>query len=260
MMEENTSLTADRANTQPAKQVWGAWSTLGFGLVIGMVFGLAQTFVAVIFIILKLVAEPTLDLLELTESLMSDGLLISLCTVASAIAGLGLTIIIIKVRRGLTIPEYLGLRRISAKQILVLLVISAGFILLANGLTWILDQPPSSFTIDTYRTSVWPVLFWIAAVIFAPLFEEAFFRGFLFVGLSQSRIGVAGTIGLTALIWAVMHVQYGVFEIGTIFILGLVLGIARHQTGSLWSPLLMHAIFNLTAMVQTALYINGVSS
>jgi hypothetical protein len=213
--------------------------------------------VAVIFIILKLFSEPTLDLLELTETLISDGLLISLCTVASAVAGLGLTAIIIKVRKGLTIPEYLGLKRISVKQTLVLLAISAGFIILADGLSWILDQPPSAFTVDTYRTSVWPALFWVAAVIFAPAFEEAFFRGFLFAGLRQSRIGVPGTIGLTAFIWAIMHVQYGVYEIGTIFALGIVLGIARHKTGSLWSPVLMHAIFNLIAMVQTVLYING---
>ena len=140
MIIQDTSLTTEMENPQPANTVWGAWSTLGFGLVIGFVFGLAQTFVAIIFVILKLIDEPTLDLLELIESLMSDGLLISLCTIASAIAGLGLTAIIIKVRRGLSIPEYLGLRRISVKQILVLLVISAGFILLANMLSWIGSQ------------------------------------------------------------------------------------------------------------------------
>ena len=176
---------------------------------------------------------------------------------ASAVAGLGITAIIIKVRKGLTIPEYLGLKRISVKQILVLLAISAGFIILADGLSWILQESPSGFTVDAYRTSVWPALFWVAAVIFAPVFEETFFRGFLFVGLRQSRIGVPGTIGLTALVWALMHVQYGVYEIGTIFFLGIALGVARHKTGSLWSPLLMHAFFNLAAMVQTVLYING---
>jgi len=244
-------------NPRSDKPVWGPWPTLGFGLVIGIVFALVQTFVAVIFIIMKLVSDSTLSTLILIESLISDGLLISLCTLASAVAGLGLIAIIIKVRRGPAIPEYLGLKRISVKQILVLLAISIGFVVLADGLSWFLQESPSGFTVDAHRTSVWPALFWVAAVIFAPVFEETFFRGFLFVGLRQSRIGVPGTIGLTALVWALMHPQYGAYEIGTIFVLGIALGIARHKTGSLWSPLLMHVFFNLAAMVQTLLYING---
>jgi len=74
----------------------------------------------------------------------------------------------------------------------------------------------------------------------------------------QSRIGVVGAIGLTAFFWAILHVQYGVYEIATIFLLGIVLGIMRFKTGSLWSPLLMHAFFNLIATLQVALNSNTV--
>ena len=94
-------------------------------------------------------------------------------------------------------------------------------------------------------------------VIFAPIFEEVFFRGFLFVGLRQSRVGVVGTIGLTALIWTLMHVQYSVYEMSTIFVLGIVLGIGRFKTDSLWSALLMHVFVNLIATLEVSLNVNA---
>ena len=86
--------------------------------------------------------------------------------------------------------------------------------------------------------------------------EEILFRGFLFEGFRQSRIGVMGTIGLMAFVWALLHLQYGVYDIATVFVLGLVLGIARFKTDSLWSPLLMHSFVNLIATLEVAINVN----
>jgi len=60
---------------------------------------------------------------------------------------------------------------------------------------------------------VWVPLFGIAAVVFAPLFEEGFFRGFLFVGFKQSRLGSFGTILITSAAWAALHIQYDLYGI-----------------------------------------------
>ena len=38
--------------------------------------------------------------------------------------------------------------------------------------------------------SPWPPMLWIAAVIFAPVSEEVFFRGFVYQGLAQSLVVV----------------------------------------------------------------------
>ena len=89
------------------------------------------------------------------------------------------------------------------------------------------------------------------------MFEETFFRGFLFEGFRHSRIGIAGTIVLTALIWALFHVQYGIYEIVTIFVMGIILGIVRLDTRSLWSTLLMHAFSNLIATLEIAINVNA---
>ena len=115
--------------------------------------------------------------------------------------------------------------------------------------------------VDIYNTSVWPAFFWVVIIIFAPAFEETFFRGFLFVGFRQSRIGITGTIAVTALIWTLFHIgQYDIYEMATIFVSGIVLGIVRLKTDSLWSPLIIHVFFNLIATLQVALNVNGLVS
>ena len=241
------------------RRVWGPWATLGFGLVVGIVFLVTQILVAGAFAVVEIVTDPKPSLLQIAENLGSvSGLLLALATIASAIVGVGLIIGIVKLRRSATVSEYLGLRLITRKTILVLLAVTAGVIILSDSLSVLLGRPINpEIMVDTYRTSVWPALLWIALVIFAPLFEEAFFRGFLFEGFRRSRIGAAGTIGLTALIWTLLHIQYGVYELATIFVLGILLGIVRLKTGSLWSPILMHAFGNLVATLEVALNVNS---
>ena len=103
-----------------------------------------------------------------------------------------------------------------------------------------------------------PALIWIAVVIFAPVFEEIFFRGFLFAGFRNSRVGIIGAILLTAVLWALLHAtQYGIWELLVIFGLGVAFGVARWKTNSLFASLSMHSMWNLIAMVQTLLYIQG---
>ncbi|MFC2044902.1 lysostaphin resistance A-like protein, partial [Chloroflexota bacterium] len=138
---------------------------------------------------------------------------------------------------------------------------AAGFIILLDFLGLILGIPfYPEFMVYTYNTSIWPALLWVALVIFAPAFEETWFRGFLFAGFRQSRIGVYGTIGLTALLWALSHIQYGIYGITTIFVMGLLFGIARFKTDSLWSPLLMHGLINFVATLQVAINMNSIVS
>jgi len=99
-------------------------------------------------------------------------------------------------------------------------------------------------------TPVWTI--WVAFVLAAPLFEEIFFRGFLFKGLESSFMGPIGAVFATAGLWAVIHIQYDAYEIATILCLGLLLGAARVFTGSLLVPLGLHAFANLVATTEAA--------
>ena len=257
----DVSLHSGTENTKPETRVWGPWATMGFGLVVGMTFIAAQALVVVAFIATKIISDSTLNLLQITENLSSNGLLLALAVFASAIVGVSLIVVFIKLRRNANIAEYLGLRPISKKSSFILLAITIGLIILLESISIFLVNPQNDeLMVEAYKTSVWPALLWIATVIFAPAFEETFFRGFLFVGLKQSRIGSAGTIIITALTWTLLHIQYDIYGMTLILILGIVLGIVRLQTGSLWSPLLIHSVWNLVAMVGTALYASGLIS
>ena len=248
------------------KKLWGPWATAGLGSAVIAVFFVIQALVAVVFGIIIVLSHFNLSLgppqfEEVFNVLMAHvGLLVTLATCISAVVGVGLIILFIKVRKGAGIVEYLGLKRISVKKILVALAIMLGFLVLSEGFGVLLGRPPHAEYLDIYKTSVWPALLWIAFIIFGPIFEEALFRGFLFEGFRQSKIGAIGAIGLTALGWALLHVQYGFYDIATIFVMGIVLGIVRMKTDSLWSPLIMHAFTNLVAMILVALSISGLIS
>lgn len=248
-----------QVKTEEKKPIWGGWATFGLGIAILAVYLFAQTITAAAFIIGKIVSDPENIDIQALYDMASNGDVISWVTIISALLGTGLTFIFIKIRKGPGIRDYLGLKGLPKKTFLILSLVIIGLV----GLSFVLDQflqapQDTLFLVDTYKTTTWPALLWIAVVIFAPLFEESFFRGFVFVGFQQSRLRAAGTIAITAVVWAVLHMQYSVYGIVSILILGVVFGLVRFKTNSLWSTLFLHAVWNALAMLSTVLYINGV--
>ncbi len=88
------------------------------------------------------------------------------------------------------------------------------------------------------------------------MFEEIFIRGFLFQGIRYSRLGSIGAIVITSLFWAVLHVQYDVYGITTIFALGLLLGIVRLKTDSIYLLMVMHSLTGIVSTIETAFYLS----
>jgi membrane protease YdiL (CAAX protease family) len=235
------------------KPFWGAWPSAGFGCGLLMVSIILSAMVAAGFIVGGLISDSTVDIGKLAQGLMANGLYFSLSTFASAIVCTGLIMLIINIRHTLSIAEYLGLRPIPIKTILASLAIAAGIIVLTDGFSYILGEPNvPEWQVDLYMSSHWPVLLWLIFIVFTPAFEEILFRGFLFEGFRHSRIGVIGAILLTAFLWALSHVQYNAYALAMIFLMGIVFGIVRFRTGSLWSTMIMHSLINLIAMIQTA--------
>lgn len=89
------------------------------------------------------------------------------------------------------------------------------------------------------------VFFFLAASVLAPIGEELAFRGFLQPWL-RAYMGTATAIGLTSLVFALLHPQYGAFGL-IAFAHGIVLGWARFRTGALVAPILLHAFVNSIA-------------
>jgi uncharacterized protein len=91
----------------------------------------------------------------------------------------------------------------------------------------------------------------LAGGLVAPFTEEIFFRGFVF-GALQTRYGAFAGIMVSALIFAVAHLQPLAFP--ALFALGALLAWLYHLTGSLWPSIMLHATINTVALVALYLY------
>lgn len=98
---------------------------------------------------------------------------------------------------------------------------------------------------------------WLTFVFTAPLFEECLFRGILFEKLKQTICGTYGTIFITSIVWAAIHLQYDLVDMGAIFVAGIFLGWLREKSGSLYTTFLIHALWNAVACLQVELMLKG---
>jgi membrane protease YdiL (CAAX protease family) len=96
------------------------------------------------------------------------------------------------------------------------------------------------------RTPTGVALLVLLAVVAAPLFEELFFRGFLFRGLTNSWGWVLGAAASSAAFGAA-HAQLTIFV--PLFALGFALCWVYKRTGSLWTAIAFHALFNAISVV-----------
>ena len=86
----------------------------------------------------------------------------------------------------------------------------------------------------------------VVTVLTAPLAEETFFRGFVFPGLMR-RLGVVGAAVASGLLFAAFHVS-SADTAGLVIpftIIGVALAGLYYYTGSLWSTIGAHFLFNL---------------
>lgn len=106
------------------------------------------------------------------------------------------------------------------------------------------DQNPQQDLQDLLRgLSGWApsLLLFLTVAGLAPLFEELMFRGFLLPVLAR-RVSLGWALLATALLFGAIHLQpMGLPVLST---LGLVLGLAMGRTGSLRTPILVHACWN----------------
>lgn len=104
-------------------------------------------------------------------------------------------------------------------------------------------SPPAHFS----------VLLVILLVIVAPVYEEFFFRGCLFGGLSlllKNNI-IAGVV--TSIIFCAMHTQYSEFyDFLVLFISSLFMVHMRLRTNGLLYPIILHGTMNLAFVIINA--------
>ncbi len=235
---------------------WGPWATIGLTLAFVVACLVVDTVVVTAFVVPAFIENPKLDVAELTRQLESSGLLLSVVTMLRVVCCATLIPLFIVVRRRLSVRQYLGLVPVGGRTMAVWLGVVLIFAACSDGLTYVLGlEIVPEFMLEVWRTSAWPPLLWLALIVGAPLIEETVFRGFLFVGLQQFRHGNILAVAVTSALWASFHLQYDLYQITVIFFIGIMLGIARIRSGSLWVPLAMHALINLLATVEVGVKI-----
>jgi membrane protease YdiL (CAAX protease family) len=240
------------AAPQQVPRPWGFWGTLGWALLAA----LASLIATVVFIAVWMATHA----LQLPD--IKDGAFVTYASLIATLPPLIVLVLAIKVRKW-RLADYLALTAPRPRDIalgigaFVLLIVAFEAVAVIFGM-----DDGSAATDDTYRAArlsgVLPML-WLEVVVVAPLSEELFFRGFLHRGWAASRLGVVGTVFLTAVLWALLHQQYNWLGIAVIFCMGLTLGWLRQRTGSLVLTMVLHALNNLFSMVFIAVKLEWLS-
>ena len=236
---------------------WGFWATLGFSAIIFALFCVLQFLIVIVFLSLAKAQHPELDLEVYAKSLSCNGLCLAIITIVSGLICTPLTLLFARLRKNISVKNYIGFREPLKSEWVKWLLILAAILFLSDMVSLLLHQPiVPPFMADAYKTASFLPALLFAIIVVAPIFEEIFFRGFLFQGIRYSRLGPIGAIGITSLFWAVIHLQYNVYGMTTLFALGLLFGIARLKTDSIHLLMVMHSLVSLVATMETILYVH----
>lgn len=237
---------------KPELLSWGFWATIGLSFIVFLFYFLAQLAVVVVFAVVARIRHPGIDI----RSLKSDGLLLVITTIVGGLALIGFSFLFAKFNKKITIKEYFCFYKSDKKQFYTWFLSILLLAVCSDGLSVILNKPiVPKFLVTAYSTIRFKPLLWFALSIASPLSEEIFFRGFLFKGIQNSRIGSIGAILLSSLCWSTLHIQYDFYGIATVFVGGLLLGIARVKSNSIYVSIMMHAVWSSISIIQVAAYV-----
>ena len=170
-----------------------------------------------------------------------------------------MTVIAVKLKRGSDLKTYLGITLPNKRQFFQWFVATIVFILVSDCVSFFLGKPiVPEFMIKTYTSLKSPWILWLALLLAAPLFEELFFRGFLIKGLSASVLHWYGAVVLSSAAWAGIHLQYDLYGITVIFLLGLILGTAGVKTGSSILTMFLHSFCSFVATAETMIHLGRI--
>jgi membrane protease YdiL (CAAX protease family) len=243
-------------SSPPLREPWRFWGTALWTVLAAMTWMVAQFAIAFGLLVYWDIDPEEVDFDEFSAH---AGVLAAVALGSTPIA-LAVIALAVRIARW-PLAEYLALVRPARRDVLGGLIAIAVLLPLLDLVTYLSGRELIPvFMLRAYTTALetgtLPLLV-LALVVAAPVGEEIVFRGFIFRGWAASWLGAVGTIAITALIWASMHVQYETFLVAQIFCAGLVLGWLRWRSGSVLLTIALHAIINAVALMQTAAKVHG---
>jgi len=150
-------------------------------------------------------------------------------------------------------PARLGLRRFDLAQGIGWTFAAYGgffLFLIVYGLLFQPDPQEIIEEIEKERETAKIVGLGLLVVLAAPVAEEVFFRGFLFGGL-RGRMSFWPAAAVSGLLFGLVHLPGGPLQVPPLAVFGVLLAWLYERTGSLWPPILMHAIQNAISFTYT---------
>lgn len=91
----------------------------------------------------------------------------------------------------------------------------------------------------------------ISAAVISPIYEEIFYRGFLYRWV-RTRLGFVGAIILSSFIFTIAHIPtYNVMPVN--FLSGIIFALAYERTNSIWPSVIIHGLTNGIMVLLTSL-------
>lgn len=195
---------------------------------------------------LRLLHDPAFQ--QKMEAYATNGDVVAVTALWSGIAGLLILLLFTILWKRDGFREFLGVKPPSLRATLRWLGI---FILLGamlEGLAWLSPAFRTEFMSKILGSTTDRSMMILGVGIAAPLFEEFLLRGLAY-GAFRHAVDKHVAVALTAGIFTLMHLQYEVMVMLLILPIGVVLGYARANTGSIWVPVLLHVINNLYSVL-----------
>ncbi|MBD8070729.1 CPBP family intramembrane glutamic endopeptidase [Bacillus sp. PS06] len=125
-------------------------------------------------------------------------------------------------------------------SVMIVIVMDVFNISWENGKTESIQRNINWFTI---------LIGFVSAAIISPIYEEIFYRGFLYKWF-RGKWGVGAGLLISSIIFMLVHIPtYNTLPIN--FVSGLVFAWTYERTGSILPAIIIHAIFNGTAVLLT---------
>jgi membrane protease YdiL (CAAX protease family) len=223
------------------------WSTLARRLVLrpwqwrdaALLAGLVGLLILLTFGLTLLLREPGESTLLVLQTLITD------------VGGLALLAAYLRFR-GLRWASALGLGRPAPRRLvlgglayLALIPLVVFSSLVSQGILTVKGYPPNMQEVALLLSADHPLglrLYLIGlAVLIAPCFEECLFRGVLFPLLAR-RFGAGAGVVLVSALFSAIH--WHLPSALPLFVVACGFSVAYLYTGTLWAPILMHALFN----------------
>lgn len=229
---------------------WSVWRLIGSVVVVAIAFLASQIVGVIALAVVDLLRDPAFDAREWIERGAVNGDALAAATLISTLICVPLVFALVSQTQNRW--HFLRIQRTSARTMLFWVGVLIAVVAVSDLLTLSMGRPiVPDVMVETFSAAN-PILLFVALTLFAPLFEEVFFRGFLYSGLEAIGARQWVPVVTTAALWSMLHLQYDFYGIVSIFVMGLLLGAARRSTESILPCLVMHFAANAIAYIEAA--------